>query len=111
LKPFRKAKELQPDLIVLDIGLPKLNGIEAARRIRQLAPKSKILFLSENRSVDIAGEALRTGASGYVVKSNARSDLLPAAKAVLSGNRFVSASLPSHEFADPSDGAQALIPE
>lgn len=93
LKAVEKARELQPDLILLDIGLPTLNGIEAARRIRELSPKSKILFLSENRAADVAQEALNTGAGGYVVKSDAASDLLPAVKAVLEGKRFISASL------------------
>ena len=90
---IEKAKELQPDLILLDIGLPTLNGIEAARRIRELSPKTKILFVSENRSPDIAEEALRTGAGGYVAKADAVRDLLPAINAVLEGKRFISASL------------------
>lgn len=89
----RRAEELQPDLILLDIGLPALNGVEAARRIREISPSSKILFVSENRSADIAEEALRTGAGGYVVKSDAARELLLAVKAVLAGKRFVSASL------------------
>ena len=89
----QQARELQPDLILLDIGLPTLNGIEAARRIREFSPASKILFVSENRSADIAEEALSTGAGGYVVKLDAESELLPAIKAVLEGKRFVSASL------------------
>ena len=88
-----QAQELQPDLILLDIGLPTLNGIEAARRIRKVSRTSKILFVSENRSPDIAEEALRTGAGGYVVKSDAGSELLLAIDAVLRGKQFVSASL------------------
>jgi DNA-binding NarL/FixJ family response regulator len=91
-----QAEQLQPDLILLDIGLPTLNGIEAARRIREVSPASKVLFVSENRSPDTAEEALSTGAGGYVVKSDAVSDLLPAIKAVLSGKRFISASLAGH---------------
>src|SRR5215472_3754518 len=59
---IQKAEELKPELILLDIGLPTLNGIEAARRIGQVSPNSKILFLSENRSADIAEKALSTGA-------------------------------------------------
>ena len=68
LDAVQKAVELQPHLILLDIGLPKLNGIEAARQILRSAPKSKILFVSENRSSDIVDEALQAGAVGYVVK-------------------------------------------
>lgn len=88
-----KARELLPDLILMDLGLPKLNGIEAARQIRKLAPNSKILFLSANSSLDIVEEALRAGGSGYVVKSDARSELLSAVQAVLQGKGFVSSRL------------------
>src|SRR5246127_1645814 len=89
LDAVRRAEELHPDLILLDVGLPSLNGIEAARRIRKLSHKSKILFISENRSWDIAEEALRMGAGGYVVKSDAAGELLPAVEAVLRGKRYV----------------------
>ena len=93
LEAVQIAKELQPDVILLDIGLPKLNGIQAALQIQQVSPKSKILFLSENRSRDIAEEALRTGAYGYLTKSSAGSELLPAIAEVLQGKQFVTASL------------------
>jgi DNA-binding NarL/FixJ family response regulator len=93
LEAVEQAQELQPDLILLDIGLPRLNGIEAARRIREISPTSKILFASQNRSPDIAEEALSAGAGGYVVKSDGASELLAAVMAVLEGKRFVSASL------------------
>ena len=96
LDAVQKAQQLQPDLILLDIGLPRLNGIEAARRIRESSPNTKILFVSENRSPDAAEEALSTGAGGFVLKSNAASELLPAVKAILQGRRFVSASLRDH---------------
>lgn len=92
LEAVRKAEELQPDLILLDIGLPSLNGIEAARRIRRVSPASKIIFVSDHRSADIAEAALSTGASAYVVKSDVV-ELLPAVKAVFAGQRFVSRSL------------------
>ena len=98
----QKAEELKPDLIVLDIGLPKLNGIECARRIRQLSPRSKIVFLSLYNSPDMVQAALGTGALGYVLKSDARSELLPAVDAVLRGNQFVSSSLQGHESTDAS---------
>jgi len=81
---------------LLDIGLPTINGIEAARRIREVSPVSKILFVSEIRSPEIAEQALNTGAGGYVLKSNAAIELLPAIKAVLEGKRFISASLAGH---------------
>jgi DNA-binding NarL/FixJ family response regulator len=100
LDSVRKAEELQPDLVVLDIGLPRLNGIEAARQIRKVAPKSKVIFLTENDCPDIAAEALTTGASGYVVKSDAGRELLPAVEAVLQGRQFTSARLPCHDFGD-----------
>lgn len=96
LEAVQQAKKLQPSLILLDIGLPTLNGIEAARRIREVSPASKILFVSENHSADIAEEAMSTGAGGYVLKSAAAGELLPAVKAVLAGKRFVTASLASH---------------
>src|SRR5215472_3368961 len=90
---IQKAKELQPDLILLDIGLPTLNGIEAARHIREVSPGSKILFVSECRSADIAEAALNTGGRGYVVKSDVTGDLSVAVDAVVKGERFLSASL------------------
>jgi DNA-binding NarL/FixJ family response regulator len=93
LEAVEKAEELQPDLILLDVGLPKLNGIEAARRIRTVSPESKILFVSQESSADMVQEALRLGALGYVVKTQAGLDLLAAVEAVCQGGRFVSAGL------------------
>lgn len=103
LEAVEKAQQLHPDLILLDIGLPKLNGIQAARQIRELAPKSKILFASENRSWDIVEEALRTGALGYLVKSDGGNELLPAAEAAFEGRQFVSASLSAREIPKAAD--------
>jgi DNA-binding NarL/FixJ family response regulator len=85
-----KAVALQPDLIFLDIGLPTLNGIDASRRIRKLAPDSKIIFVSQESSPDVVEEALRVGNCGYVVKTKAGSDLLDAVDALLAGRQFVS---------------------
>jgi DNA-binding NarL/FixJ family response regulator len=90
LEAVQKAKELRPDLILLDIGLPTLNGIEVARRIRKLSPESKIIFVSQQSSADLVQEALGLGAWGYVVKTRAGSDLLPAVDAVILGKQFVS---------------------
>jgi len=97
----QKAEDLKPDLILLDIGLPKLNGMEVARRIRQRSPSSKIIFLSQNSDLDVVRAALDTGALGYVRKTDARRELLPAMDAVLRGKQFVSSSL-NHQFTDTS---------
>src|SRR5271155_3984561 len=85
LEAVQRAEELKPDLIVLDIGLPKLNGLDAARQIRLLSPNSKILFLSQESSADVAQEAFKLGALGYVVKAHSGTELLLAVQAVLEG--------------------------
>jgi CheY-like chemotaxis protein len=90
LEAIRISEQLQPDLVVLDIGLPSLNGLEATRRMRKVAPSTKILFLTAHFSAELIREALESGALGYVVKSNAASDLLPAVNAVMCDQRFVS---------------------
>jgi len=103
LEAVQKATELQPDLILLDIGLPKLSGIEAARRIRKLSPQSKILFVSQESSAEVVQKALRLGASGYVVKLDAGSELPTAVNAVLRGERFVGSRFAGHDFTDGTD--------
>jgi CheY-like chemotaxis protein len=109
LEAVQQAQQLQPDLILLDIGLPSLNGIEAAHRIRKVSPASKVLFISENRSNDIVKEALSTGASGYIVKSDAGSELMPAVEAVLESKRFISASLTGRDFDVLRDDNAAIV--
>lgn len=89
LEAVHKAEKLQPDLIVLDLGLPSLDGLEAARRIRMLSPKSKIIIASQESSADVVQEALRSGALGYVIKANIANQLLTAIEAVLRGKHFV----------------------
>jgi DNA-binding NarL/FixJ family response regulator len=85
-----RAEELQPDVVVLDISMPIRGGIEAAGRIRRVAPKSQIVFLSQHDSDQIAQTALATGALAYVTKSSVSKDLIPAVKAVSEGKKFVS---------------------
>jgi DNA-binding NarL/FixJ family response regulator len=98
----QKAEELKPDLIVLDVGLPNLSGIEAARQIRQRSPNSEIIFLSQNSDLDVVRAALDTGALGYVCKTDAGRELLPAMDAVLRGKQFVSGSLKDYQFTHTS---------
>src|SRR5215510_14600312 len=93
LEAVEKARLLRPDLILLDIGMPTLNGIQAAARILVDYPKSRILFMSEHRSPDVVDAALATGASGYLVKSEASAQLMRAMSAAVFGWPFVSASL------------------
>jgi DNA-binding NarL/FixJ family response regulator len=100
LEAVQKAEALQPDLIVLDISLPKLDGIDAARQIRSVAPKSKILFLSQVSDPDVVRAALRVGARGYVVKDDAVRDLVAAVEAVVLGKHFLSNRLTGYDFSD-----------
>jgi len=90
LEALQKAVELRPDLILLDIGLPSLNGIEVARQIRSLVPESKIIFLTQESSSDLMQEALSLGARGYVTKNMVLTDLFAAVETVLLGRTFVS---------------------
>ena len=88
LRAVQRAQELQPDLILLDLSLPKLNGMEAGRRIRKISPQSRIVFLSQDSTPEIVESALRIGA-GYLLKSDAK-ELPAAVRAVLEGGKFVS---------------------
>ena len=99
----QKATELKPDLILLDIGLPTLSGIEAARQIRELVPEARIIFLTQESSPEVVQEAFSLGARGYVVKVSAGSELLPAVESVMLGQRFVSGTSP--------DGNSIFTPE
>jgi DNA-binding NarL/FixJ family response regulator len=113
LEAVHKVEELHPDLIVLDLGLPTLNGIEAARRIRKLSPESKILFVSQESSTDVVQEALSLGALGYVIKTHAGSELLDAVDAVRKGKQFISEGLSAPPLTDNTNakGSGVLNPE
>lgn len=83
------AERLKPDVIVLDIGMPLLNGLEAARRLKELMPSVKLIVLTMNEDPDVAGEALAVGASGYLLKTSAASELLMAIRSVLKGKQYL----------------------
>jgi DNA-binding NarL/FixJ family response regulator len=103
LQAVQEAEELKPDLILLDFGLPTLNGIEVARQVRTLSPGSKILFVSQELSASVVQGALAEGAKGYVYKTDARRELLTAVDAVLRGEQFVSRKFSDHDFVGASD--------
>lgn len=83
------AQELKPDVIVLDIAMPQLSGLTAARRLKRMMPEVKLIFLTVNEDPDFASEAIRVGASGYVLKNSAASELFQAIEAVLQGKVYV----------------------
>lgn len=86
---LEKAPELRPDVIIIDIGMPFLNGLAAGQRLRQTIPKAKIIYVTMNDDADLATEALRTGASAYLLKSSAGSELLKAIHESLCGRKYV----------------------
>ena len=94
-----KVRDLRPDLILLDIGLPGINGLDAARQILTFDAGARILFVSEQRSWDIVRAAMRTGARGYIPKGDAGLDLIPAMDAIIDGRRVVSAGVLEQAFA------------
>lgn len=93
LDAIQKAEEFRPDLILLDIGLPKLSGIQAAQNILDSLPESKIIFVTQETSLEIVRETLRLGALGYVAKARAAAELTKAIEAALQGRRFISNGL------------------
>jgi len=110
LEAVQKAAELQPDLILLDIGLPGVNGIEAARRIRKLSPESKIIFVSQECTAEVMQEALDLGALGFVVKANAATELLAAMESALEGSPYIGMGLSGH-FTDATQSQASQLPK
>ena len=93
LEAVLRAEALQPDLIILDLNLPSLNGIDACRRIRELCQSTRILILSLNSNLDVVRAAFEAGAGGYVLKTDAYLELLAGARTVVAGRQFVSSGL------------------
>jgi len=84
------AAELRPDLVILDVAMPILNGLDAGEQIKELLPRVKLVYVTMNQSADLAAEAFRRGASGYLVKTCAASELIMALREVLRGNSYLS---------------------
>ncbi|MFZ1802547.1 MAG: response regulator transcription factor, partial [Nitrospira sp.] len=83
------AKRLRPDIIVLDISMPKLNGLDAARRLRKTVPQARLIFVTVHADSDYVNQAFQAGASGYLLKRSAGSELLQAVQAVANGNYYI----------------------
>jgi DNA-binding NarL/FixJ family response regulator len=103
LDAVREAEKLKPDLIFLDVGLPSLNGIQAARQIGKLSPDSKTIFVSQESSRDVVQEALTIAAGSYVVKTRAGTDLSPAVEAALHGRQFVTKGLLGNDLTEAAE--------
>jgi DNA-binding NarL/FixJ family response regulator len=84
-----EAPRLRPDIVVMDVSMPLLNGLDAARQLRQLMPRVKVIFLTMNEDPDIAAEAFRVGAGAFLLKSSAASELITAIREVSRGRSYV----------------------
>jgi DNA-binding NarL/FixJ family response regulator len=89
----KAADRLAPDVVILDVCMPTLNGLTACARLRTRLPKVKVIFLTMNQDAETAGEAFRSGANGYVLKTSAASELVAAIREVLRGGYFATPSL------------------
>jgi DNA-binding NarL/FixJ family response regulator len=90
----RAAAELKPDVVVVDVAMPVLNGLDAGRQVKEMLPAVKLIFLTMNPDLEVAAEAFRRGASGYLLKTCAAAEMVQAVRQVLRGKSFMSAALP-----------------
>ena len=113
---LKAAEELKPDVVLVDVGMPLLNGLDAARRLKQLMPRVKLIFLTMNPDSDIASEALQIGASGYLLKNSHGDELLKAVRDVVRGLSYVTPqirqAMEERFIQDPqtADGPRHLTP-
>ncbi|HEX3352660.1 MAG TPA: response regulator transcription factor [Terriglobales bacterium] len=105
----QKAEEFQPDLVLMDISLPGISGIEAARRIRRVSPKTQIIFLSQHDSLQMVHDAMNVGGHGYVAKIDAGAELLKAIRAVREGKQFVSQRIVSQGWTTAAANGSADV--
>src|SRR5262249_46493763 len=107
-----EAPRLQPDIVVMDVAMPLLNGLDAARQLHHLMPRVKIIFLTQNEDPDIVAEAFRTGAAGFLLKNSAASELLTAIREVSRGRSYVTPlatqGLVDNLFRPPASTAKVL---
>jgi DNA-binding NarL/FixJ family response regulator len=90
---LKMVKQLAPDLVLMDIAMPNLNGFDAGEKLKKILPDIKLMFLTVNEDADMVNEAFRIGASGYLLKSSAASELFQAIEAVLNSKNYVSPKL------------------
>jgi DNA-binding NarL/FixJ family response regulator len=94
----REVSSLNPDLVLLDVFMPILNGLDAGKQVKEASPAVKLLYLTVNRDPEVAAEAFRRGASGYLLKTCASSELVTAVRQVLRGYTYISRGLPKDEI-------------
>lgn len=112
---LRTAPELQPDVVLVDLSMPLLNGLDAGKQLKQLSPGIKIIVVTMNEDPDIAADTMDKWASGYLLKKSAGSELLKAVRDVLRGGRYVTPALnspavPRTPGDSRSDSTRALTP-
>jgi DNA-binding NarL/FixJ family response regulator len=107
LQAVRKVEALQPSVVLLDIGLPSLNGLQAGGWIRRLVPNVKLVFVSEQHDPEIVSAALHLDGSAYVLKSDTELDLIPAIHSVLRGEKFVSRGLAVYGLTNGPSGKKS----
>lgn len=105
------AAELKPDVILVDIGMPVLNGLDAGQQIRQFLPAAKLVFLTMNTDLEVAAEAFRRGGLGYVLKSCAPAEVVTAVREVLRGKTYISPTLSRHDISYLRRQDKGLVPE
>jgi DNA-binding NarL/FixJ family response regulator len=101
------AEQLKPEIILLDVSMPELNGVEAARRLRKLVPRAKLIFVTMHTDATVVREAMRAGGSGYVVKQSAPTELMTAIETVLKGRSYLT-PLVTRDFVDGALATQTL---
>ena len=110
------AKRLRPDIVVLDISMPKLNGLDAARRLRKIVPQARLIFVTVHADPDYVNQAFKAGASGYLLKRSAASELSQAIEAVKNGNYYVTSFIAKDlvhsaiSETEPNAGGQDRLP-